>query len=180
MTWDAVHHRGEVLRHVVAEANSRRDGALPMELPGVTEVFGGEFDLVTALQMRWHTRLAGRIDQELLEQHADLDSAVLTAWRATARELTGVREILDACGAAPTSQELGQALAVSRRKDWQLLAASASQAAMSRSGTLRAGRLLEERARAGGDPAEVPLDHRDDAAGRPVSLIGRLRAHLAA
>ena len=34
MTWEAFHHRGEVLHTVIAEADIRRDGTLPMELPG--------------------------------------------------------------------------------------------------------------------------------------------------
>ena len=45
-TWDSFHHRGEVLRAVVEEANARRDGVLPMELPGVAETFGDEFNLI--------------------------------------------------------------------------------------------------------------------------------------
>ena len=40
-TWDSFHRRGEVLRAVVEEANVRRDGVIPMELPGVAETFGG-------------------------------------------------------------------------------------------------------------------------------------------
>lgn len=62
MTWNAYHRRGDVLRTVIAEANTRRDGILPLHLPGVTEAFGDELNLVAALQLRWHTRLAGTIE----------------------------------------------------------------------------------------------------------------------
>ena len=77
MTWNAFHHRGDVLRDVVAEAEARRDGVLPMELPGVTETFGDAHHLVAALQLRWHTRLAGSIERALLDQPDDPESAVV-------------------------------------------------------------------------------------------------------
>ena len=148
MTWDAFHHRGDVLRQVVDEANARRDGTLPMELPGVTETFGDEFHLVAALQLRWHTRLAGRIERALMEQPTDLESAVLSAWRGTASELAGVRQILDAYTAHPTSQEMAEALRTSHRKDWTLLAAMAGRASINDQRAERVGRQLEEQARA--------------------------------
>ena len=85
MTWEAFHHRGEVLHTVIAEADVRRDGTLPMDLPGVTETFRGELDVLATLQLRWHTRLAGRIDRELAGQPLDLESAVVDAWHG--REL---------------------------------------------------------------------------------------------
>ncbi|HET8982469.1 MAG TPA: hypothetical protein VFN47_07265, partial [Pedococcus sp.] len=84
MTWDAFHRRGEVLRNVLDHAETHRDGALPMELPGVAETFGDETTLLGALQLRWHTRLAGTIERELMGQPMDLESAVMTAWRKTA------------------------------------------------------------------------------------------------
>ena len=64
MTWDAFHRRGEVLRNVLEHAETHRDGALPMELPGVAETFGDELTLLGALQLRWHTRLAGAIERD--------------------------------------------------------------------------------------------------------------------
>ena len=129
-TWDSFHRRGEVLRAVVEEANARRDGVLPMELPGVAETFGDEFSLIAALQLRWHTRLAGRIERALMEQPMDLESAVLSAWRGAATELAGVRRILDAYTAHPTSQEMAEALRTSHRKDWTLMAAMAGRASI--------------------------------------------------
>ena len=56
MTWKAFHNRGETLRAVIAESAVRRDGILPMDVPGVAERFRDELDLLGALQMRWHTR----------------------------------------------------------------------------------------------------------------------------
>ncbi|MFC6342420.1 hypothetical protein ACFP8W_10545, partial [Nocardioides hankookensis] len=84
MTWTSFHRRGEVLRDVIASANRRRDGRLPMELTGVAETFGDELVLLGALQLRWHTRLAGRIERELLAEPMELEDAVVAAWHATA------------------------------------------------------------------------------------------------
>ena len=55
MTWTSFHRRGEILRDVIASANRRRDGRLPMDLIGVAETFGDELSLLGALQLRWHT-----------------------------------------------------------------------------------------------------------------------------
>ncbi len=89
MTWKAFHNRGEILRAVTATADARLDGLLPMDVPGVSETFADELDLLGALQLRWHTRLAGRIERELMRQPMDLEQAVVTAWQATADELPG-------------------------------------------------------------------------------------------
>ncbi len=148
MTWDAFHRRGEVLRAVVDEANARRDGILPMGLPGVAETFGDELALVGALQLRWHTRLAGWIERELMDQPMDLETAVLSAWRRTATELAGVRAILDASTEAPTSQAMTDALRTATRKDWALMAAMAGKAGAQDSRAVAVGRDIEQRARA--------------------------------
>ena len=181
-TWDSFHHRGEVLRAVVEEANARRDGVLPMELPGVAETFGDEFNLIAALQLRWHTRLAGRIERALMEQPMDLESAVLSAWRGAATELAGVRRIIDAYTAHPTSQEMAEALRTSHRKDWTLMAAMAGRASVNDERAARVGRRLEEQARAAYDPTAVsePRHRAATEVARQPSILSRLKAHLAA
>lgn len=126
-TWTTVHRRSEVLRSVVDAVNARRDGVLPMELPGVAETFGDELALLAALQLRWHTRLAGRIELSLMDQPSDPETAVLDAWRATATELAGVRRVLDAYTEQPTSARMADAMSVARRKDRELLAAMAGR-----------------------------------------------------
>jgi hypothetical protein len=186
MTWDAVHRRGEVLRDVVDEANLRRDGALPVDLPGVAATFADDLALIAALQMRWHTRLAGRIERALIDQPADLESAVLTAWRRTAAELPGVRMILDAHAAEPTSPEMAEALGTARRKEWVLLAAMAGRASATDRGAGDIGHRIEEQARMAYDPTVPPRAHRaagpDDAGanGALASIVSRIKAHLAA
>ncbi len=172
------HHRADVLRAVVETANTRRDGVLPTDVAGVRETFDDDFALVAALQTRWHTRLSGTIERNLADEPADLESAVLRAWRSTARDLVGVREILDARTSAPTTPEMGQALERARRKDWVLMAVMSGRASTSDARALRVGRALEEQARAGHDPSAVPRPSATDH--RSASLVGRIKAHLAA
>jgi hypothetical protein len=187
MTWNAVHRRGEVLRDVVDEANLRRDGALPVDVPGVAETFADDLALVAALQLRWHTRLAGRIERALGEQPSDLESAVLTAWRRTAADIPGVRMILDAYAAEPTSTEMATALGTACRKEWVLLAAMAGRASAADSGAVDVGRRLEEQARMAYDPTAQPRRHRPDKTTQAhdgtspfATIVDRIKAHLAA
>jgi hypothetical protein len=147
-SWSAAHRRAEVLRVVIAEANSRRDGSLPTDLPGVAGTFEDDFALVSALQLRWHTRLAGTIERILMDWPDAPAEAVVTAWRRTAADLAGVRGILDRYATDPTSQEMATAFLTARRKEWVLLAAMAGLAGTQDEAALRAGRALEERARA--------------------------------
>ncbi|MGZ4436578.1 MAG: hypothetical protein ACXVW6_02995 [Nocardioidaceae bacterium] len=184
MTWDAHHRRDDVLRTVVDEVNARRDGSVPMELPGVAETFRGRLDLVAALQLRWHTRLAGNIERELMDRPADLEGAVLTAWQTTVDDLPGVRAVLDASAADPTEPGVAAALERAHRKEWALLAAMAGRASAQDAAAARVGQALEERARASYVPTPVTTSprHRQEPQEndeRP-GLIGRIRAVLAA
>lgn len=181
MTWDAHHRRSDVLRAVVDEANLRRDGALPTGLPGVAETFRDEFDLIATLQLRWHTRLAGNIERKLMEQPMDLEAGVLNAWRSTAAELIGVREILDRCTAHPLDKKMGDALERAQRKDWMLMAAMAGQASAQDGRAALVGRRLEDKARAGFRPPAVePSPRRRAETPSQQSLLSRLKARLAA
>ena len=125
MTWTSFHHRGEILRTVINTADERHDGALPMDLDGVRETFADELDLLGALQLKWHTRLAGRIERELMNQPMDLEAAVVTAWHRTADELPGVRAILDRHRQRPTDDAMAEMIAKSLAKEHQLLAVMA-------------------------------------------------------
>jgi len=177
MTWEAFHHRGEVLHTVIAEADVRRDGILPMDLPGVSETFHGELDVLATLQLRWHTRLAGRIERELAGQPLDLESAVVDAWRVTADQLPGVRAILDRCAGQPTDEAMARVMAVSTAKERQMLAVLAGRVSSTEVEPhgQRIGEELEDRARAGWSaPA---LGRRG---GAPVGFVDRLKAALAA
>lgn len=180
MTWDAFHRRGEVLRNVLAHAEAHRDGVLPMELPGVVETFGDELTLLGALQLRWHTRLAGAIERELMSQPLDLEAAVMTAWRTTAADLAGVRAILDAHTAQPGSEEIARMLDKAHRKDWTLMAAMAGKASPADKGAAAVGRAIEQKARAAYRPTPAPATGRHASGQGRQSLLERFKAHLVA
>jgi len=154
-----------------------------MEMPGVAETFGDAGTLLGALQLRWHTHLAGAIERELMGQPMDLESAVLSAWRKTATELAGLRAILDACSAAPASEEMARMLDTAHRKDWTLMAAMAGKASPADDRAADVGRVIEQKARA----AYRPDAGRSQQGGRRraespqgPSLLRRVKAHLAA
>jgi hypothetical protein len=174
MTWTSFHNRGEILRTIIEVANQRRDGRLPMDVAGAREKFDGELDLLCTLQLKWHTRLAGRIERELMTQPLDLEAAVVDAWHGVADELPGVRAILDRHRAEPLDDDMARAMAKSVAKEHVLLAVMAGCAAVDDRLAASVGARIEERARATYRPAlaETP-DER-------VSLLDRIRAVLAA
>lgn len=174
MTWNSFHHRGEVLRAVIDVADARRDGTLPMDVEGVRETFGDELTLLGALQLRWHTRLAGRIERDLMNQPADLQQAVVTAWQGTATELPGILAIVDRHRAAPLDAAMAEAMTKSAAKEHALLAVMAGRSSGHDGAAVRAGAKVEEHARATLGPAPT-VSHRADS-----GLLERIKAALAA
>lgn len=175
MTWTAFHNRGEILRTVIATADDRRDGILPMDVAGVAETFGDELALLGALQLRWHTRLAGRIERELMNQPMDLEQAVVTAWRGTRDEMPGVRQIVDHYRAEPTDAAMAEAMARATAKEQIMLAAMSGRASVQDASAVRVGEAIEQRARSGRDPGA----HRADT-GPNDGFLEKLKAVLAA
>ncbi len=185
--WHVQHNRGETLRAVISTADERLDGILPMDLPAVSAVFRDELDLLGALSLKWHTRLAARIERELTQGPTDLEAAVIAGWRVTARDLAGVRRILDHYLAHPTTPDMAQAMSRSHAKEQVLLAVFAGKAPADlgiNADAARVGALIEERARVGLDAAEDARGER-----RPINrshadvrpgLLDRLKAALAA
>jgi hypothetical protein len=147
MTWKSFHRRGEILRAVTAAVDARRDGLLPMDVEGVAETFGDELTLLAALQLRWHTRLAGRIERELMHQPMDLEHAVVTAWRDTAAEMPGVLAVIDHYRAEPLDEAMARAMATSAAKERTMLAVMAGRASAEDAAAPRVGAAIEERAR---------------------------------
>ncbi|MEZ0578472.1 hypothetical protein [Nocardioides sp. MH1] len=178
MTWKAFHNRGETLRSVIAASARRRDGILPMDVDGVSEFFRDELDLLAALQLKWHTRLAGHIEAELAPQPMDLEAGVAAGWARAAEELSGVRMILDHYRDHPVDDAMAQAVARFTAKEHHYLAAMAGLASIGREEGQWIGARIEERARTTevGPPA---LDQPEDTGPRG-SLIDRLRAVVAA
>lgn len=174
MTWQSFHRRGEILRTVIATVDERRDGRLPMDVPGVRETFGDETSLLAALALRWHTRLAGRIEHALMDHPFDLEQGVVAAWHATAREMPGVRAVLDRHREQPHDEQMAAMLATSTAKERVLMASMAGLVSSHDDAAARVGERLEQRARATYRPVR---SHRGPAA---PSLLGRLKAALAA
>lgn len=174
MTWKSFHRRGEILRTVIATADRRRDGVLPMDVEGVAETFGDELSLLGALQLRWHTRLAGRIERELMHQPMDLEGAVVTAWQATAEELPGIRAIVDHYRHEPLDRAMAEAMEKSAAKERILLAVMAGRVSAHDATAARVGEAIENSARATFRPVR--------ATGEPEvhGLLDRIKAALAA
>lgn len=189
MTWNAFHHRGEILQTVIDTTNTRRDGVLPMDLPGVTETFRDELDLLAALHLKWHARLSGNIERELMHQPLDLEGAIATAWAKTSDEVPGIRLIIDRYTASPSDPEMAAALTKAQNKEWMRLAAAAGLANDESAAAARAGEKVELKARAHAPlatqtaqpPAPVPAQTRTkDVDDVTPSLVDRIKAVLAA
>lgn len=180
MTWTSFHSRGEILRDVIAAADERRDGLLPLDVPGVADVFEDDLELLGALQLRWHTRLAGRIERELVNQPMDLESAVVAAWHATADELPGVLAILDRERAEPRDAATAEAMATSAAKERILLAMMAGRVSAPDRTAVRVGAAIEAQARATYRPVRRPGARRADRSVAQPRLLARLKAALAA
>ena len=179
MAWKSFHHRGEILSAVIAAADARQDGILPMDVPGVAETFGDELALLGALQLRWHTRLAGRIERELMYQPMDLEQAVITAWRATHEQMPGIRRIVDHYRSEPTDAAMADAMRTATAKEQAMLAAMAGRASVQDAAAIRVGETIEQRAREGVRAGGRPGAHRADP--RPHDgLLDRIKAVLAA
>ena len=174
MTWTSFHHRGEILRAVTATADRRRDGVLPMDVEGVAETFGDELSLLAALQLRWHTRLSGRIERELMNPPMDLEAAVIAAWQGTAEELPGIRAIIDHYRAEPLDEAMAAAMTKSAAKEHMLLAVMAGRVSAQDATAARVGEAIEASARATYRPIRTEADP------ATPGLLDRIRAALAA
>ncbi|MGH3354097.1 MAG: hypothetical protein ACRDPS_25775 [Nocardioides sp.] len=175
MSWTSHHKRGEILRDVVAAVDERRDGLLPMDLPGVTETFADELDLLAALQLRWHTRLSGRIETELAAQPMDLEDAVVRAWHAAADDLPGTRTVLDRYHALPVDETMAASLAKAKTKEHLVLAVMAGKGAFADPQCVPIGSMIEMRARAEYVPTTELPERRTFA-----TLVDRFRSALSA
>ena len=188
MAWTSHHRRGEVLRAVVAAADERGDGRLPVDVDGVPETFRGDLDLLGALALKWHTRLSGRVETELAGQPLDLESAVVRAWQEAARSMPGVRAVLDRAREEHPDPAVRAVLDKAAAKEHVLLAVMAGRSSSTDAAAARVGAAIAERARAGlgrrpgrpegqRRPERRPLGEGAHAAPR---LLDRLRAALAA
>ena len=174
MSWKTFHNRGETLHDVVHVANHRRDGALPMSVPGVAENFTDELDLLGALMLRWHARLSGNIERAMASEPLDLESAVASAWRTTAEQMPGVRMVIDRSTVAPTTPEMERAMNRAHERELAYLAVAAGKSSGYSAAAVEAGRHVEQLARTG---LAVPQAETDTPT---ESFADRIRAVLAA
>ena len=177
MTWNAFHHRGEILQTVIEAADARLDGELPLDLPGVSETFQDELDLIGALAIKWHARLSGNIERELMSQPLDLEAAVTNAWRRTSAEAPGIRKIIDRYTESPSDPEMAAALTRAQEKEWIRLASAAGLSSDESAAAARAGQRVADLARSA---ASVPSTTQTVDIVGPPSLVDRIRAVLAA
>ena len=191
MSWNNFHNRGEILRAVVDTANDRRDGVLPVGVPGVAENFNDEIDLVGALLLKWHARLSGNIERALVHEPLDLESAVAGAWRTTAEQMPGVRLVIDRCAEHPATPEMERAMNRAREHEWMRLATLAGLASAQDATAIAAGRRVEDlpargsTCAVGAPPARgarrrPPGRRRRAEARSGPSFVDRIRAVLAA
>jgi hypothetical protein len=175
MNWDAFHRRGDVLNAVIAELDTRNDGVLPMYVDGVEQTFRDELDLLSALSLKWHTRLSGRLERVMTEEPLDFEAAVIGAWRDNVAELPGVRLALDAALAGADAEILA-VLGKSQSKELELLALWSGRVSayqLEEYGA-REGAKVEAKAREGfAFPAAVP------APAEPLSFLERIKAAVA-
>ncbi|TCJ29992.1 hypothetical protein [Nocardioides jejuensis] len=172
MNWEAFHRRGDVLHAVIKEADARRDGELPMYVTGVEQTFSDELDLIGALSLRWHTRLAGHIERIAKDQPLDLEAATIEAWRDAADENPGIRLVLDKAF-ADADEETVAVLARILDKERELLALNAgliSAYQLEEHGS-RVGGIVEAKAREG-----FVIGANAPQAEAAPSLLARLRA----
>jgi len=177
MTGDHSHRRADVLRAVIDAANLRRDGALPLDVPGVEAVFDDIDDLVGALLLRWHTRLAAELEHALFTEPLDLEAAVIRGWCTARDRLAGVRLIIDSLTEERLSPEMAGKLRVTAHKDWAMMAIMAGQVSFHDETAIPVGRRIEAKARSAGRCGTPP----DDPSPKDSrSLLARIRAALAA
>jgi hypothetical protein len=179
MTWTSFHRRGDVLRDVIAAADQRRDGVLPRDVDGVSATFADDLELLGALQLKWHTRLAGRIEREQMHQPMDLRAAVVRAWHQTADELPGIRALLDEHRARPADEATAEIMRKSADKEHILLAVMAGEASAHDAAAAAVGARIEAEAKAAWPSYHRRADLDTDHSERPT-LLGRLKAALAA
>ncbi len=147
--------RGQVLR----DARSRLDDAVatataPADLldvalatPGAEAAFADAVDLVGALLLRWHARLSAEVERGLAREPRDLPGTVVHAWAETARQLPGLRALVEAELAHPSSEPLLALLERARRRERARLAWAAGLAAGEGPAAVAAGARLQRAAR---------------------------------
>ncbi|GAB3992672.1 hypothetical protein [Nocardioides marmoraquaticus] len=154
MAFDRRHRRGAVLRHVSARLDELHlqdatSGALEaaLDCPGVPDTFADDVDLVAAVLLRWNARLSAQLERALASRPADLPAAVAAAWASTARDLPGLRLLVDEQQEAPSSPAMALLVERARDKERARLAWAAGLTAGEGPAAVAAGARLERASR---------------------------------
>lgn len=165
--------RDQVLRDVLAAADERLDGVLPMDVPGVAQTYRDAAALAQVLHVRWHATLAAELDRALADDPDDAPAAVVRAWRRTARALPGARLVLDRHHAESEGRERVRLdRRAERQRQWLAV----------RAGLVPESRTSDDQATALGAELEAEGRRYFNPSARPQrqTLVGRLRSVLAA
>jgi hypothetical protein len=96
MSWKDFYQRRDIADAVLRRAAQNPRAPLPFtEIPGATEVFGTEEQLLLAWEYRWSQLLSGYLRAEF-EDETDPVDAVTRAWNKAVRKHHTLREVLDA------------------------------------------------------------------------------------
>lgn len=145
-----------------------------MDVDGVREKFVDELDLLGAIQLRWHTRLAGHIERRLSEQPMDLESAVIDAWHAATDEMPGARQILDHYRVHPTDERMRAVVEKTVHKEYVMLAVMAGKGRVADDFAAPLGAAIEQRAR------DLYFPGISEPEPSNLTLLDRIKAVLAA
>ncbi|MTD58290.1 hypothetical protein [Amycolatopsis pithecellobii] len=97
MGWNDFYQRRDIADAVLRQAARDPQAPLPFAgIPGATEVFGDEEQLLLALQHRWNRLLSGYLRTEFEGETTDHVEAVTRAWRRAVRANRTLRAVLDA------------------------------------------------------------------------------------
>lgn len=125
-TWQRVHLRSAGLRDLLDAVDARLASGAPADAVRVETVPAGYADLDDLLVQvygTWIRRLQARLEQtcelDIAPEEASAAEATAAAWAATARDLPGVRALLDTYADRPALQRLRAS-----EESWMALAAA--------------------------------------------------------
>lgn len=139
--------RASVLQAVIEEIQAHSDGQIPRCVDDVDIYFRDTEDLANTLLLRWHTRLASILEDEMLGEPENRQEATIEAWRRASRTYCGVRKVIDELAANPPSEAIAHAVRTTTYNDWAAMAVAAGLASGFNRAASRVGQGLELEAR---------------------------------
>ena len=165
--------RASVLQAVIDEILARKDGQIPTDIDGIHTFFHGTEDLISALLLRWHTRLVSSLERALADDPEDRSEAVIEGWCHANMVYRDVRAILDELAENPPTDEIAHAVRITARNDRAKMAIAAGLASGFDEPAVRVGHRLELEARR----RSLELDT-SPGEPKPQTFLKRVRAML--